>query len=231
MIRYVAAALAAVVLSAACESSTPTAPSANPQPSAVPPAQPTGSGPTPVSGTPIAAGSRVQGIVQASDPVCFPNWDSSGHCRQFDHTASSDRTLRVTLKWESLARRVRPGVVRDLARRRLGLCRGFLARTAPQFSWKCWTDLSDHGHRLSTSAEIRGARRGAVMKSARLRGASLLRDPGSRSAQCSQCRWDLSPAGSPHGCPMRRSRSPTCGTGPIRAHNGHSVSLTRRTRG
>ena len=95
--------LAAVVLSAACESRGPTAPSANPQPSAVPPAQPTGDGPAPISGTPIVAGSLVQGTVEAGDPVCFPNWDSSGHCRQFDLTASSDGTLRATLTWEGLS--------------------------------------------------------------------------------------------------------------------------------
>jgi hypothetical protein len=106
VIRYVAAALAAVVLSAACESRTPTGPSANPQPSAVPPAQPTGSGPAPISGTPVVAGSRVEAIVEASDPVCFPNWDSSGHCRQFDLTASSDGTLRATLRWEGPSRGV-----------------------------------------------------------------------------------------------------------------------------
>ena len=106
MIRYVAAAFAAVVLSAACESRTPTAPSANPQPSAVPPAQPAGSGPAPISGTPIVGGSRVQGTVEAGDPVCFPNWDSSGRCRQFDLTAPSEGPLRATLKWEGPSRGV-----------------------------------------------------------------------------------------------------------------------------
>jgi hypothetical protein len=106
VIRYVAAALAAVVLSAACESRTPTAPSGSPQASMVSPAQPTGSGPTPISGTPIVGGSRVQGTVEAGDPVCFPNWDSSGHCRQFDLTASSDGTLRATLTWEGPSRGV-----------------------------------------------------------------------------------------------------------------------------
>lgn len=104
MIRYLAAALTAVVLAAACESRTPTAPSANPQPSVVPPAQPTGSGPAPISGSPIVAGSLTQGTVESGDPVCFSNWDSSGHCRQFDFTASSDATLRATLTWEGPSR-------------------------------------------------------------------------------------------------------------------------------
>jgi hypothetical protein len=106
VIKYVAAALAAVALFAACESRTPTAPSANPQPPAIAPAQPAGTGPVPISGTPIVAGSLVQGTVEARDPVCFPNWDSSGHCRQFDLTAASDGTLRATLKWEGPSRGV-----------------------------------------------------------------------------------------------------------------------------
>jgi hypothetical protein len=105
MIRYLAAALTAVVL-AACESPTPTAPSPNPQPTVVPSAQPTGYGPAPISGTPIVAGSLIQGAVEAGDPICFPNWDSRGHCRQFDLTAASDGTLRATLKWEGPSRGV-----------------------------------------------------------------------------------------------------------------------------
>jgi hypothetical protein len=106
MIRYLAAALTTVVLAAACESRTPTAPSVNPQPAAVPAAQPTGSGPAPIPGTPIVAGSLIQGTVGPGDPVCFPNWDSSGHCRQFDLTASSEGTLRATLRWEGPSRGV-----------------------------------------------------------------------------------------------------------------------------
>ena len=105
MIRYLAAAITAVAL-AACESRTPTAPSSNPQASEVPPARPTGSGPAPVSSIPIVTGSPIQGTVDAGDPVCFPNWDSSGHCRQFDLTASSDGTLRATLTWEGPSRGV-----------------------------------------------------------------------------------------------------------------------------
>ena len=106
MIRYLAAAITAVVLAAACDSQTPIAPSANPQPSAVPLPQPSGSGPAPISGSPIVAGSLTQGTVESGDPVCFPNWDSGGHCRQFNLTASSDGTLRATLKWEGPSRGV-----------------------------------------------------------------------------------------------------------------------------
>jgi hypothetical protein len=105
VIRYLAAAITAALLAAACDSRTPTAPSVNPQPSAVPPAQP-GSGPAPVSGSRIVAGSPVRGIVESGDPICFPTWDSSGHCRQFDLTATSDVILRATLKWEGPSRGV-----------------------------------------------------------------------------------------------------------------------------
>jgi hypothetical protein len=104
MFRYLAAALTAVISVAACGSQTPTAPSANPQPVSGSPAQPAGSGPAPISGTPIVAGALIRGIVGPGDPECFPNWDASGHCRQFDFTASSDGTFRATLKWDGPSR-------------------------------------------------------------------------------------------------------------------------------
>ena len=167
MIRYLAAALAALVLAAACDSRTPTAPSANPLPSAVPAAPPTGFGPAPIASTPIVAGSLIQGTVEPGDPVCFPNWDSSGHCRQFDLTASTDGILLATLKWERPSLGLyRPRIVPDVAGRSLGLLRGSLARKAPQFSRQRRTDLSHRGDSLSTPAAVRGAGRGAVMKSA-----------------------------------------------------------------
>ena len=106
MIRHLGALIALVLLAAACESRTPTAPSLNPQPSAVPPAQPPGSGPAPIAGSPIVAGSLIHGTVESGDPVCFPNWDSSGHCRQYDLTQSTDGTLRAILKWEGPSRGV-----------------------------------------------------------------------------------------------------------------------------
>ena len=99
MIRYLAATLAVFVLAIGCNSRMPTAPSANPPVSAVP-VQPTGSAPAPIAGTPLVAGALTQGTIEPADPVCFPNWDSSGHCREFTITASSDATLRVTLKWK-----------------------------------------------------------------------------------------------------------------------------------
>lgn len=99
MIRYLAATIAAALLAAACESRTPTAPSMTAQLLAL-------NGPAPISSSAIVAGSRVHGIVESGDPACFPNWDSSGHCRQFDLTAPSDVTLRVTLKWDGSSRGV-----------------------------------------------------------------------------------------------------------------------------
>lgn len=100
MTRYLAAALAAIVLAAGCESRMPTAPSATPQATAAPPFQPTGPAPGPIAGTPLVAGVLTKGTVEPGDPVCFPQWDSSGRCRQFNMTASSEGSFRVSLKWE-----------------------------------------------------------------------------------------------------------------------------------
>jgi hypothetical protein len=56
------------------------------------------------SATTITAGQVVTGIVESDDPVCFPNWDSSGHCRQYELTASIDGTLVATLTWPGASR-------------------------------------------------------------------------------------------------------------------------------
>jgi hypothetical protein len=48
----------------------------------------------------------VSGTIGARDPVCYPNWDSSGRCQQFDLTAPADGTLHVTLTWEGPSRGV-----------------------------------------------------------------------------------------------------------------------------
>jgi len=115
VISYLAPALTAIALSAACGSLPPTAPSATPltqppgsgpAPTATPLTQPPGSGPVPIASTSIVSGSLVHSTVERNDPVCFPIWDSGGHCRQFDLTASSDATLRVTLRWEGPSRGV-----------------------------------------------------------------------------------------------------------------------------
>ena len=60
---------------------------------------PPGNGPAPITGTPIGPGDVVDGLIQASDPVCFYNWDATGHCRQYDLQAPGDGTIIATLRW------------------------------------------------------------------------------------------------------------------------------------
>ena len=74
----------------------PTAPVADPQPS-----PPPSYGQEPILGTGIAIspGEVVQTSVARSDPFCFPFWDLTGQCRQFDLTATQDGTLEVRLSW------------------------------------------------------------------------------------------------------------------------------------
>jgi hypothetical protein len=45
----------------------------------------------------IAVGEIVSGAIELADPACFPNWDSTGHCRQYELTPSMDGTLIATL--------------------------------------------------------------------------------------------------------------------------------------
>ena len=63
-------------------------------------AGPFGPGPNPA----IAAGALIEGTVTGSDPVCFPNWDATGHCRQFDFVAASDGAIVATLTWTGPSR-------------------------------------------------------------------------------------------------------------------------------
>jgi len=58
-----------------------------------------GSGPDAIAGLSVATGTLVEGVIDGDDPVCFRNWDSSGHCRQFEVTAPADGRLVVTLRW------------------------------------------------------------------------------------------------------------------------------------
>ena len=80
----------------------PTAPSQTPAPTGVPGffAPVPGTGPFySATVTAVSDGSVVAGAVEATDPVCFPNWDSKGRCRQYELTASINGTLVVTLAW------------------------------------------------------------------------------------------------------------------------------------
>lgn len=53
----------------------------------------------PATAIAVSDGSVVASAVEATDPVCFPSWDSTGRCRQYELTASIDGTLVATLTW------------------------------------------------------------------------------------------------------------------------------------
>ena len=95
-----------LMLATACDSPRPFAPTVivPPQSTAVP--APTGAaGPFGPSSNPaIAAGTLIEGTVTGADLVCFPNWDASGHCRQFDFVAASDGVIVATLTWTGPSR-------------------------------------------------------------------------------------------------------------------------------
>src|SRR4029450_9739378 len=112
-------------LVASCDDRIPVSPSQTPPstgpiifqqaPAVVPPAlvPPTGvptgpstPGPVGPSGTVLVPGQSIEGTVGDKDPVCFPNWDSSGHCRQFDITVRGDGILRALVEWTGTPRGV-----------------------------------------------------------------------------------------------------------------------------
>jgi len=91
----------------ACDSRGPVAPTVPTTPSPVSPSPPSPArpgGPDAISGMEVKVGTVVSGTIDGRDPVCYPNWDSSGRCRQFDLTAPADGTLHVTLTWEGPSR-------------------------------------------------------------------------------------------------------------------------------
>jgi hypothetical protein len=77
----------------------------------------------------IAAGALIEGTVTGDDPVCFYNWDATGHCRQFDVVAASDGVIVATLTWTGTFSRaaLRPRRIPGSAGRRVGICAGCLA--------------------------------------------------------------------------------------------------------
>ena len=88
------------VLSVACDSHGPAAPT-----EIVVPATPRPTGPSgPASNPLVAPGTLVQGIINGTYPVCFPNWDATGHCRQYDFVAATDGLLVATLTWAGPSR-------------------------------------------------------------------------------------------------------------------------------
>jgi hypothetical protein len=119
------AATGLAFLVASCDDRIPVSPSQTPPstgpiifqqaPAVVPPAvvPPTGvptgpstPGPVGPSGTVLVPGQSIEGTVGDKDPVCFPNWDSSGHCRQFDITVRGDGILRALVEWTGPTRGV-----------------------------------------------------------------------------------------------------------------------------
>src|SRR5262245_11968502 len=100
--------LTCVLLAAACDSRPalvfPSAVSQPSEPSAVSPVRPMGQGPLLISPQTIALGEDIRGAVQSADPTCFPNWDASGRCQQFEVTMTGPGTLTVRLHGTGLSR-------------------------------------------------------------------------------------------------------------------------------
>jgi hypothetical protein len=96
--------LAVVTLCTACDSTPPTAPTNPPEdPSATVSSPPSG-GPQQIDGTAILPGVAVEGVSEAGDPVCFPSWDATGRCRQYDLTAPANGHVRARLRWPGPSR-------------------------------------------------------------------------------------------------------------------------------
>ena len=97
-----------LMLAAGCDAPRPFAPTLivpPPPPTAVPPPPTGAAGPFgPASNPVIAAGTLIEDTATKADPVCFPNWDSSGHCRQYDFVAAADGVIVATLTWTGPSR-------------------------------------------------------------------------------------------------------------------------------
>jgi hypothetical protein len=86
----------------ACDSERPsvlTGPTPVPPPPIVPPAPmpPRETGPVRMNPMPLSPDANVDVTVRHDDPHCFVNWDSTGVCRQFEVTMSTDGTLVATV--------------------------------------------------------------------------------------------------------------------------------------
>ena len=93
------AAVGAICLMTACGSGSPTAPTTITLSRTWSPTGNPGGGPDAIAAATVAVGTLVEGSIDGDDPVCFRNWDASGHCRQFDVTVPADGRLLVTLRW------------------------------------------------------------------------------------------------------------------------------------
>lgn len=98
--KKLASLLGIAIAASACQlSSQPGLPTPTPAAPVAPPFGP-GTGPAPISGTPISAGQTVAASVRSSDVHCWDNWDRNAACRQFDFTAPADGRLVTTMTWD-----------------------------------------------------------------------------------------------------------------------------------
>ena len=94
------------LMAVACDSprATQFVPTAPTPAATLPPPVPGRDTPILVDGTALTVGQAVESRVEPTDPVCFPNWDSGGQCRQFNLIAPRDGSLDVALKWAAISR-------------------------------------------------------------------------------------------------------------------------------
>jgi hypothetical protein len=72
-------------------------PTASPAPPVPAPPPPSNSGPVRTNPIPVPADAEVMVTVEAEDPRCFVNWDSTGRCQQFEVTMPADGRLIAVL--------------------------------------------------------------------------------------------------------------------------------------
>ena len=90
------------LLLVACDHRTtdsPLAPTVLPPVSNVPPGRPAAPSLFSGQGRALTVGDTVTGMVQESDPKCFPNWDSSSPCQRFTVTPEHAGILTVRAEW------------------------------------------------------------------------------------------------------------------------------------
>ena len=98
---------AAAFAMTACDSRVPLSFPSGPTPAqtgAVGPPQPVLNGPRLLPAVAIALGQTVTEAIESSDARCFPAWDATGRCRQYEVTVAADSTLIATLVGSSPSR-------------------------------------------------------------------------------------------------------------------------------
>jgi hypothetical protein len=74
-----------------------------PSPAVARPIAPVAGAPLPITGMPLTIGQTVDDRVDATAANCFPEWDSSGRCRQFDVMSDRRGVLVASLEWLPVA--------------------------------------------------------------------------------------------------------------------------------